>query len=112
MHGAGAAKYAHDHRGAQYGVGVGRTGQCYAIPTKDYNIQSLKLEEVKVFVDEFIQFAMNNPQYEFQVTCIGCGLAMLANSDIAPMFKNAPDNCWFDTNWKPWLGEVKYWGTY
>lgn len=33
LHGGGAARYAFDHFGAEYGVGVGFTGQCYAIPT-------------------------------------------------------------------------------
>ena len=34
-HGKGAALWARQHRGAVYGVGVGRTGDSYAIPTKD-----------------------------------------------------------------------------
>lgn len=34
-HGAGAAKAAREHYGARYGVGSGRTGRAYAIPTKD-----------------------------------------------------------------------------
>jgi len=34
-HGKGAALHARQHHGAEYGVGVGRTGDAYAIPTKD-----------------------------------------------------------------------------
>jgi hypothetical protein len=30
-HGKGAAKYAHEHWGAVYGEGIGRTGNAYAI---------------------------------------------------------------------------------
>jgi hypothetical protein len=127
IHGAGAAKFAREHRGAAWGVGIGRTGQCYAIPTKGIrkttNIaeqrsggvgETLKLEEIKIFVDEFIDYACNNPQLQFQVTCIGCGLAGLRHEDIALMFKDAPANCWFDEAWKPFLegtGAV-YWGTF
>ena len=33
MHGGGAARIAHQKFGAEWGVGVGVTGQCYAIPT-------------------------------------------------------------------------------
>ena len=33
FHGGGAARIANEHFGAEWGVGVGRTGQCYAIPT-------------------------------------------------------------------------------
>lgn len=33
-HGKGAALSALHYHGAEYGVGIGRTGQAYAIPTK------------------------------------------------------------------------------
>lgn len=33
MHGGGAARVAHRYFGAEWGVGVGSTGQTYAIPT-------------------------------------------------------------------------------
>ena len=32
-HHGGAARMAHEQFGAEWGVGVGPTGQCYAIPT-------------------------------------------------------------------------------
>ena len=38
-HGAGAALYAARKYGAKYGVGVGRTGDAYALPTKDENLK-------------------------------------------------------------------------
>ena len=57
-HGAGAALYAHKVHGAVYGIGVGRTGNAYAIPTKAEGIQrTLYIEEIKLYVDEFIEFA-------------------------------------------------------
>ena len=31
-HTGGAARYAYKHFGAEWGVGIGPTGQCYAIP--------------------------------------------------------------------------------
>lgn len=42
--GKGAALAARREHGAVYGVGVGRTGRAYAIPTKDARIQTLPLE--------------------------------------------------------------------
>ena len=42
-HGAGAALYARQYRGAIYGKGVGLQGNSYAIPTKDFNIKTLSL---------------------------------------------------------------------
>ena len=42
-HGKGAALAAHKNYGAEYGVGIGRTGMCYAIPTKDKNFVTLSI---------------------------------------------------------------------
>ena len=112
-HGAGAARVALKQHGAVYGNGLGHQGNSYALPTKDINIQTLDLVDIKAFVYLFIQYAEFNPQLEFQVTRIGCGLAGLKDSDIAPMFKGAPANCYFDNAWSSYLGaQHKYWGTY
>lgn len=85
IHGAGAAKTALQW-GAKLGVGVGLVGQTYAIPTKDKNIKTLSLDEIKTYINQFILFAQNNPQYKFLVTEIGCGLAGFEVKDIAPLF--------------------------
>lgn len=112
-HGAGAAMYALQHEGAVYRKGVGHYGNSYALPTKDSNIQTMDLEDITAFVDLFIQYAEFNPALEFKVTRIGCGLAGLKDSDIAPMFKDAPANCHFDNAWSPYLGaQHSYWGSF
>lgn len=114
-HGAGAAAFAHKHRGAVLRVGTGLTGRSYAIPTKDATIKhTLDLPKIKDYVNQFLLFAEQTKDiHQYQVTCIGCGLAGLKHGDIAPMFYGAPDNCWFDEAWKPYLGDsVKYWGTF
>lgn len=92
-HGKGAALCARNEHGAQYGVGEGRTGNSYAIPTKDHQIKSRKLSEVRESINKFIEYANNNPKLTFNVTRVGCGLAGFKVQDIAPMFKNAPTNC-------------------
>ena len=91
-HGKGAAEYALRHRGAIYGQGVGLQGYSYAIPTKDRKLKTLPLETIKIYVEQFIEFAINNPDMTFEVTKIGCGLAGYVPKDIAPMFKSAPGN--------------------
>lgn len=112
-HGAGAAAYAHKFEGAVYLKGIGHYGNSYALPTKDSNIRSLDLEDIAAFVDLFLQYAEFNPELQFKVTRIGCGLAGLKDSDIAPMFKNAPANCYFDNAWSPYLGaQHNYWGSF
>ena len=99
-HGKGAALDARKYHGAVYGVGVGRTGNAYAIPTKDHNIKTLPLADIKVYVDQFIDYAKSHPELTFQVTKIGCGLAGYQESDIEPMFINAPINCELPEGWR------------
>ena len=55
------------------------------------NINTLTIEEIKPFVDEFIEFAKKNPNLIFLVTEIGCGLAGLKPKEVAPLFKDAVD---------------------
>ena len=92
-HGKGAALYARQHHGAIYGQGVGLHGESYAIPTKDANIRTLPLEEIRGHVDAFKSFARANPHLTFHVTPIGCGLAGYKPAEIVPMFKSSPENC-------------------
>ena len=86
MHGGGAARMAHELFGAEWGVGVGRTGQCYAIPTMQGGV-----ETIRPYVDEFIEYAKQHPELLFRVTRIGCGIAGFTNEEIAPLFKAAFD---------------------
>lgn len=92
IHGAGAAKTAHQFFGAKWGHGEGHFGQTYAIPTKDKRIQTLPLSSIQKHVNKFIQYARKNPTLTFLVTPIGCGLAGYDAKDIAPMFKDIPNN--------------------
>lgn len=91
-HGKGAAKEAVERYGAVYGQGVGMQGNSYAIPTKDKNLQTLPLIDIKKYVNRFLLFAQKHPTMQFYVTAIGCGLANYEPSDIAPMFRSATKN--------------------
>jgi hypothetical protein len=86
MHGGGAARIAHQHFGAEWGVGVGMTGKCYAIPTMHGGI-----DEIKPYVDQFIAFATIHKEQTFLVTKIGCGIAGFTEQEIAPLFAEAID---------------------
>jgi hypothetical protein len=83
-HGGGAARVANMKFGAEWGVGVGLTGQSYAIPTMQGGV-----ETIKPHVDEFIRFAQTNPELKFLVTRIGCGIAGFRDEEIAPLFDKA-----------------------
>lgn len=83
-HGAGAARMALDKFGAVWGQGVGLQGQSYAIPTMEGGV-----ETIKPYVDEFIDFAKQHPEYQFLLTRVGCGIAGFTNEEIAPLFVEA-----------------------
>jgi len=102
-HGAGAALYAARNWGAAIGVGVGRTGNAYAIPTKGYDLEILDLDVIESYVMLFIRYANANPDLEFLVTRVGCGLAGYKDHEIAPMFEDVPHNCVMPPEWEKYL---------
>lgn len=112
-HGKGAALTALRQHGAEYGIGEGPTGQAYALPTCGYRFEPLLLDRIQEAVGRFITFAADVPN-DFQVTRVGCGLGGYVDEDIAPMFREAPNNCLFDLQWRRILGSggYRYWGTF
>lgn len=111
-HLGGAAKAAHNKFGAQWGVGVGLTGQAYAIPTMQGGV-----ETIKPYVDEFVEFAKEHQEKKFLVTRIGCGIAGFKDEEIAPLFKQAIAVCniylpkeFYDIIVVPYLEHCFYYG--
>lgn len=84
MHGGGAARVAYNNFGAIWGQGVGLQGQSYGIPTMHGGI-----DDIKPYVDEFINFAKSHTELKFLVTRIGCGIAGFTDKEMAPLFKDA-----------------------
>ena len=82
LHGGGAARLAYNKFGAIWGQGVGLQGQSYGIPTMHGGV-----DDIKPYVDEFIEFAKSHPELTFLVTRIGCGIAGFRDEEIAPLFK-------------------------
>lgn len=99
-HGKGAALFARQHHGAIYGNGEGIQGNSYAIPTKNSSLNTIPLSLIQTSVNRFISFAYDHPEWIFNVTRIGCGLAGYTDKDIAPMFKQTPKNCNLPKEWK------------
>lgn len=83
-HRGGAAKTAHEQFGAEWGVGDGPTGQCYAIPTMHGGI-----DEIRPYVDKFLEYAKEHPMQRFLVTRVGCGIAGFTDEEMAPLFFKA-----------------------
>lgn len=86
-HGAGAALQAATKFGAKEGLGEGRSGQSYALPTKDSRITTLSLSEIAKHVQTFVAHARAHPELEFLVTQIGCGLAGYTPKEIGALFR-------------------------
>ena len=93
MHGKGAAKQAYLYFGAEYWVGEGLTGQCYALPTLDGNLNKLSDDELSEHVSTFLDTADGNPNLVFLLTRVGCGLAGYDEEYIKSVFKE------FESEW-------------
>lgn len=95
-HYGGAARMAYECFGAEWGVGSGPTGKCYAIPTMRDGV-----EDIKPYVDDFVEYVKNHPDNRFLVTRIGCGIAGFKDKEIAPLFKELKDipNVCLPKNW-------------
>lgn len=102
-HGKGTALHAREHYGAVYGKGEGLQGSSYAIPTKDHALRALPLNQIKLYVGRFIDFARKHPELTFQVTRVGCGLAGYSDKQMAPLFAKTPKNCQLPEEWKTML---------
>jgi len=96
LHYGGAARVAMERYGAELGVGIGPTGQAYAIPTlgrPDSGPKaSLSLSEIGRHVTNFLDYARANPNVVFMTTAIGCGIAGFTKEQIGPLFKGSPEN--------------------
>jgi hypothetical protein len=100
-HGKGAALFAKQNYGAEYGVGVGRTGNSYAVPTKDYVLKVLTLDAIGRHLADFITYAKEHPEDTFMLTPIGTGYAGYSREQIYSLLKqfDVPSNVLFTKEW-------------
>jgi len=103
-HGAGAAEFALNFRGAVIGQGEGQYGHSYALPTRSYDARdgfvTLSLEEIRSHVEKFLAHARRRTKERFFVTALGTGYAGLKHEDIAPMFVEVPPNVILPEEWE------------
>ena len=85
-HLGGAAKFAYEEFGAEWGVGSGPTGRCYAIPTMHGD-----LESIRPYAEEFIRYAKEHPDNRFLLTRVGCGIAGFKDEEMAGLFEECKD---------------------
>lgn len=103
-HGRGAAETARRFYGAAGGRGQGPTGNAYALPTKDAELNTLSLRLIEREAHQFLEYARSRPWQHFMLTRLGCGLAGYGDDDIAPLFARAPGNVWLPRRWQTLLG--------
>jgi hypothetical protein len=109
IHGAGAALHAKQVHGAVQGVGAGRTGNAYALPTKGVQVRTrsgkpylptLPLQQVDAHAALFKLYARDNLATDFKLTAVGCGLAGFTAAQIAPLFADSTHNVLFPPEWR------------
>lgn len=101
-HGGGAAREAREKWGAVYGQAEGLQGSSYAVVTKELRPDHppVTVREIGDGVSRFISFARSHPTWRFQVVRIGCMIAGFTDTQIAPLFAGAPENCELPEGWR------------
>ena len=85
-HYGGAARIAYERFGAEWGVGEGHTGQSYALPTLDENMEKVTEDELIDSFAKMLGYADDNRQLTFLVTKVGCGIAGWDIEDVRRCF--------------------------
>jgi hypothetical protein len=98
-HAGGSAKLAQDKFGAESGVGEGLTGQSYAFPTLDKDMQKVSLDDIKQSAERLFKCATDNTRTIFFLTKIGCGIAGFSEEEIKPYFVTMPANVIKPKDW-------------
>ena len=90
---------AHSSQGG--GVGEGRTGESYALPTKGHGIVDMPLAQIEVHIVRFLEHARINHDTAFALTPVGCGLAGHTRRDIWGILKKhgLPRNVYLTSTW-------------
>lgn len=99
-HGAGAARQAKLHFGAVYGVGEGLTGQSYAFPTLGRQLEKIPLHWLEQSRDRLYECCFANPEKQFLLTKVGCGLAGYEEAIMRDLFRHPPENLVLPEDWR------------
>lgn len=91
-HAGGAALQAFDDFDAEMGIGEGLTGDCYAFPTLNENMQQYSEGELVSIRAAFYRCCRAHPDLTFLLTKVGCGLANYSEDYMKNLFRDAPSN--------------------
>lgn len=91
-HYGGAAYQAMLDFGAILGIGCGRMGRSYAIPTLDGNMSKLPLKTISYHLQDLVWYAKMYPNTKFLLTAIGTGIANYSKEEIESIMPKLPIN--------------------
>lgn len=98
-HAGGAALQAAQQFGAQYGIGDGLTGKCYAFPTLERDMNKRGVRALEAARDRLYATCQALPEYTFLLTKVGCGIAGYPEEDMKALFEHAPKNLIKPEDW-------------
>jgi hypothetical protein len=91
---------ARDKYKAEEGVGIGRTGNAYAIPVRDHKFRLMPLCLIERFTYQFIIYARYKPELKFEVAFLGCDKDEHSVDDVGELFKETPKNVILPLRWQ------------
>ena len=99
-HLGGAARQAYEKFGAEWGVVEGLTGQCYAFPTLNKKMEKRTDKEWIESIGKLYECARKNPNKEFLLTKVGCGIAGYSEEEVSKSFYfDCPENITKPKGW-------------
>lgn len=99
QHAGGAAKQAREQFGAEEGIGEGLTGQCYAFPTLESDMQKCSVKGLEQSRDRFFSTARALPEKRFLMTAVGTGIAGFSHEEMKALFVGTPSNVQLPEEW-------------
>jgi hypothetical protein len=99
-HFGGAAQQAREQFGAENGVGEGMTGQCYAFPTLNEDFYQRSKNSLITSIQKLYECCRANPDKEFLLTKVGCGIAGYRERTMKYLFADSPSNLIKPNDWK------------
>jgi hypothetical protein len=98
-HAGGAALQAFEQFGAEWGVGEGLTGHCYAFPTLNEKMERHGDGELHCIKHAFYRCVNAHPELTFLLTKVGCGIAGYDENIMRKLFSDAPKNVIKPAGW-------------
>lgn len=91
-HSGWAARIAYDKFNAEWGIWEWLTGQCYALPTLDWNFRKRTISQLRDSIDLFIEICNQIQDKQFLLTKVWCWIAWFKEEEIKELFKFTPKN--------------------